>query len=56
MASRGIPNFQNGRKKGLTFLTSGSRWSKNSLTFLYTLKNMRTYSQENQTNINYNPS
>ena len=38
MASRGIPNFQNGRKKGLTFLSSGSRWSKNSLTFLYTLK------------------
>ena len=38
MASRGIPNFQNGREKGLTFVSNGSRWSKNSLSFLYTLK------------------
>ena len=37
MASRGIPNFQNGREKGLTFVSNGSRWSKKTLYHSFTL-------------------
>ena len=57
MASRGIPNFQNGREKGLTFVSNGSRWSKKlSIIPLHSENINGLISQESQININYNPS
>ena len=49
MASRGIPNFQNGKeKRALLFKQMSPVGRKKLLTFLYS-ENMRSYSQESQT-------
>ena len=57
MASRGIPNFQNGREKGPYFCI---KWvplvEKLSIIPLHSENINGLISQESQININYNPS
>ena len=57
MASRGIPNFQNGREKGPYFCI---KWvplvEKLSIIPLHSENINGLISQESQININYNPN